>query len=270
MVLVPLNRQELEKIFDKNAKKVITYFLEKTIMLQPELMPGQDILPIQIPKEHIEQWFVQALNAQSVGAGSYPVDILIPNVFGADVKMLSCKIDKDGNLKPRELSGETSLAQKFQNTGANLDILFSEARYGEILDGWKEILSNKLYGVMHEQKIDNIYYFFFLRAGSKFYVCGCRVQPEEISKSIVNYEKSNSNNVWVDNFINSEFGKITIYKAKKRMELRLYPYKWRISDCVIEFDTKQKVNGVNLRKLSENGQLEDYVNASFQEILDRL
>ena len=54
----------------------------------------------EIPKEHIEQWFVQALNAQSVGAGSYPVDILMPNQYGADVKMLSCVIDANDNFAP--------------------------------------------------------------------------------------------------------------------------------------------------------------------------
>ena len=31
--------------------------------------------------------------------GSYPLDILKPNELGADVKMLSCKVDKNDNLK---------------------------------------------------------------------------------------------------------------------------------------------------------------------------
>ncbi len=268
MILEPLNKEELEKIFDVPARQVIQYFLEKTLMLQPELKPNQEVLPIQIPKEHIEQWFVQALNAQSVGAGSYPVDILMPNQYGADVKMLSCVIDANDNLKQGSLSGETSLAQKFQGTGINLDSLFKNKQYEEILDGWKKILYDKLCGVMKERNVTKIYYFFFLRAGTTFYICGCRVNPSELGKASVNLEKSNNNNVWVDNFIDSNYGKITIYKAKKRMELRLFPYTWKIHNKVIEFPTKQNINRVDLRELAKDNGLSEYIKENFKSMIN--
>ena len=87
MVLTPLTKKQLEEIFDDAALEVIDYFLEKTILLQPEILDGQDELPIQIPKEHIEQWFVQAIHAKPVGAGSYPVDIIL-GIYS--VRMLRC------------------------------------------------------------------------------------------------------------------------------------------------------------------------------------
>lgn len=61
---------------------------------QPERIIGQDILPIQVPKEHLEQWVVQAIGALPVSAGNYGVDVIKEGEFGADIKMLSCKISK--------------------------------------------------------------------------------------------------------------------------------------------------------------------------------
>ncbi len=65
--------------------------MNTSLFAQPEVYTDKPSLPIQIPKEHLEQWFVQALQVESVGAGSYPIDILKPNEWGADVKMLSIK-----------------------------------------------------------------------------------------------------------------------------------------------------------------------------------
>ena len=97
-ILRPLPKEELNKFFGKYSLKVIQYFMNTSLFAQPEVYKNKDSLPIQIPKEHLEQWFVQALQVEAVGAGSYPIDILKPNIWGADVKMLSCKVDKNDNL----------------------------------------------------------------------------------------------------------------------------------------------------------------------------
>ena len=56
LVLTPLTLNELKSFFDKDAIKVINFFLKRSIFSQPELIKGQTSLPIHIPKEHIEQW----------------------------------------------------------------------------------------------------------------------------------------------------------------------------------------------------------------------
>ena len=114
MIAVPLDKNELQKFFDNDAEEVITFFIFKAIFSQPDLLPGQESIPIQIPKEHIEQWGVQALGADPIGAGSYPVDLVDElRGYASDIKMLSfsnkTKTGKDSN----QMSGETSLAQKF-------------------------------------------------------------------------------------------------------------------------------------------------------------
>ena len=77
LVLTPMSKSELNDFFDDDSLKVIQFFLRKSLISQPEVLPEQKKLPIQIPKEHIEQWIVQALNARPVGSGSYPVDAKI-------------------------------------------------------------------------------------------------------------------------------------------------------------------------------------------------
>ena len=122
-ILRPLPKEELNNFFSQYSLKVIQYFMNISLFAQPEVYKHKESLSIQIPKEHLEQWFVQALQVEAVGAGSYHIDILKPNKWGADVKMLSCKVDKNNNLTNGD-SGETSLAQKFKGTGISLDDMF--------------------------------------------------------------------------------------------------------------------------------------------------
>ena len=102
MVIAPLKKSKLQEFFNQDAQNLLKYFLFKAIFSQPELVKNQSKIPIQVPKEHIEQWLVQCLGADPVGSGSYPVDIINLNKkYGADAKMLSW------NGKKGSLSGET-------------------------------------------------------------------------------------------------------------------------------------------------------------------
>ena len=150
MFLEPLRYDELRELFDDDAIKVIQFFIKKSLISQPEPMLGQPPIPIQVPKEHIESWVVQAIGGIPTGAGSYPVDVIKPTIFGADVKMLACKMTMQGELANCD-SGETSLAQNFADTGSSLDSLFKSGNYQEIVDGWKDIIFNKLNRTRHKR-----------------------------------------------------------------------------------------------------------------------
>ena len=269
MVLTPLTQQELTTFFDEIAIEVIHFFLKKSIISQPEKIEGQNDLPIQIPKEHIEQWVVQALGVRPIGAGSYPIDI-ISDTWGADVKMLSCKVDNDGNLTNAD-SGETSLAQKFGDgnfgDGNTLDALFASREYAFILDRWKEIIVNKYQRVITDHNIENIYYFIVLRADSQFHLCGIKVNLEELENANVNVTRSTNDSIYVDDFIDNNYGHIKIYKAKKRLELRLKPKYWVDNNRVITFNTNFEQINANIREKIENNQLEDYINETLIPIL---
>jgi len=268
-VLKPLSLEELKSFFDENALQVIGYFLKKSIIAQPEKLPGQNDLPIQIPKEHIEQWVVQALGAKPIGAGSYPIDVLGSN-WGADVKMLSCQIDNNGKLKNAD-SGETSLAQKFNddNFGDNntLDGLFKKKEYELIWNKWKDILIKKYKKVKDEQKTTNIYYFFILRAGLKFYLCALKLNLENLKQTTINEERSTNSSIWIKNFIDDNLGHVKIYKSKKRLELRLKPKKWVEEKLVISFDSNFEQISVNIREKVINNSLSDYIDKYLIPIL---
>ena len=225
-ILRPLSLTELNNFFSEHSLKVIQYFMNTSLFAQPEVYQDKNSLPIQIPKEHLEQWLVQALQVEAVGAGSYPIDILKPHEWGADVKMLSCKVDKSDNLTNGD-SGETSLAQKFVGTGISLDNMFKQEQYQEIIDGWTSIWKEKLVNVKIDKNIDNVYFFFFLRGSKKeSYICAFEVDIDNINTNIITQRDENSKvdkSVFLNGVIDVKYGNSKIYKAKKRLELRLKP-----------------------------------------------
>ena len=75
-VIEPMKIDELEYFFTPTAKKTIQFIISKSIFGQPELLSGQQALPIHVPKENIEQWIVQSLDVEPVGAGSYLIDVI--------------------------------------------------------------------------------------------------------------------------------------------------------------------------------------------------
>lgn len=259
MILTPLSNQELLELFDPTSLKVLDFCMKKTLFSQPERFVGQHQLPIQVPKEHIEQWVVQAIGAIPVGAGSYPIDVIKEDEFGADIKMLSCKINAYGELSDTT-SGETSLAQKFTNAGVDLDTAFKNKEYDSIAKDWSEILKAKLGRVKVEQNLDTIYYIFILRAATKFYLCATKVNLDMIDMMSANSENSTATSVFVDNVIDEKFGNAKIYKSKKRLELRLKPKYWVDNNYVITFDFSKYISPmVNLRKMVEDGNEFEYL-----------
>lgn len=254
MVLKPLTRSELEDMFDERSLEVLRFYIKKAMIAQPEILVGQSPLGIQVPKEHIEQWIVQAIGGKPVGAGSYAIDIVHGN-SGIDVKMLAAKSNKNGELATSD-SGETSLAQKFTDSGVDLDNMFKERKYDEIVDGWKDILYKKLNRVRAEQSLDKLYYFFILRAENKFHLCATSVDVNKITD--LKMLRATDSSVFIDGLIDERFGNSKIYKAKKRLELRLKPKYWHECNYTLDFDLDFVVPARNIRQLLEDGKLTEY------------
>jgi len=269
-VLIPLTKKELEYFFDLNSQKVINFFINKSLFSQPELVNKQKKLPIQIPKEHLEQWIVQALNVKPIGAGSYPVDVVGVN-WAADIKMISCKLDKNGDLTNGD-SGETSLAQKFSDSifgKTTLDNLFKEEKYEFILDKWLEIFKEK-YDILVKDypNVKSTYYFIVLRAGSKFYLTGLKVELNNLENVTLDKKRTTSKSIFENGFIDKKYGYCKIYKSKKRLELRLKPKKWVEEERVLTFDTEFKLNETNIKEIVKNNNLKKYVKELINKIFD--
>jgi len=257
-VLTPIPKEKLLELLDPKAQEIIRYFIKKSLFSQPEPLPEQNTRAVQVPKEHIEQWFVQALDVKPIGAGSYPVDIYNEKEgWAADIKMLNATLNDAGELTNDE-SGEASLGQKFEGAGVDLDNMFVTRQYEKIKNSWLEIFINKFAQVEKDlPAIKNIFYLFILRAGVNFYLVGCSVDMSEIRNVSVSSNTTNKS-VFLDNFITERYGKAKIYKAKKRLELRLRPKNWVEDNLAILFETDfiqdkirlydEEINDVFLRK----------------------
>lgn len=263
MVLKPLTKDELGKIFDNTSLQVIKYYIQKALFAQPEILEGQKEPSIQIPKEHIEQWVVQAIGGIPVGAGNYPIDVMKENQFGADIKMLNCKVDDTGSLCA-SCSNESSLLQNFKDTGSELDILFDQKKYAEIAEGWKEMLFHKLSKAMGDNNLPQLYYIFILKGNTTFYICGFSIDVQAIKN--VGYGKAGDTNVFLSNFIDDKHGNVKVYKSKKRLELRLYPKYLVNNDYTIPINIEYKPRIVNMRDVILNNLMIDYKNQVIGDI----
>lgn len=252
-VINPLSNKELLGFLDDKSKNIIKYFLIKSLFSQPEPKINQRQLPVQIPKEHVEQWFTQSLDVKSVGAGSYPIDIYNEREkWGADIKMLNIKINNSGQISNSD-SGEASLGQKFEGPGIHLDDLFVKGKYIEIKDGWIKLYYEKYKSLNKKYNIKNIYYFFILRPGTQvqgadFYFTGAVLNLKNLDIVKVNDKRTTKKSVFLENFIDNEYGNTKIYKAKKRLELRLHPKKWIDNGLAVKITTSFIPKHINLRE----------------------
>lgn len=261
-VLTPMPKSELLKILDSKAQEVIRYFIKKSLFSQPEPLPEQLARAVQVPKEHIEQWFVQALDVMPIGAGSYPVDIYNEEEgWAADIKMLNAEVDGIGRLT-NKISGEASLGQKFQGAGVDLDMLFKDKQYETIKDSWLSIFRLKISQVEQDlPTIKKIIYLFVLRAGSNFYLIGCEVDVSQLRN--VSVGKTTDMSVYLKNFIENRYGNAKIYKSKKRLELRLSSKTWVDDGLAILFKTNFKHNHIRLYDEELN---EEFLQEQFDRI----
>ena len=251
-VINPLTSRELLSFLDEKSKNILKYFIVKSLFSQPESKVGQKRLPIQIPKEHIEQWFTQALDVKPVGAGSYPIDIYNDrDRWGADIKMLNITLTPAGGVSSKD-SGEASLGQKFAGPGVDLDQMFERKKFEKIKNQWLDLYLSKYKSLGSKYAVDKIYYFFILRPGTQsegadFYFSGAIIDLDQVRLVKVNKNRTTKKSVFLDNFIDKEFGSTKIYKAKKRLELRLRPKKWVESNMMLKITTSYDPKKVNLR-----------------------
>jgi hypothetical protein len=262
-----LSKEEATKLVDSKAYDVINYLLRKVAFSQPESYDVNDKnSDIQITKEFLEQWIAQACALKSIGSGNYPIDVYKENQYGIDVKFVSAKTDINGQLVSSQ-SNETSLGQNFQGFGKDLDQSFEKKEYGQILNGWINILKEKLNQPLKDLGLKVIYYFIFIRAGNKIHLAIAELNLNNLDNLTV--KNSSSTSVFINNFINENYGNVKIYKSKKRMELRLYAKNLQTNNFLTTWDFKNLYpSAIPLRDIVGNNKLEYHINAEFKKFFD--
>lgn len=266
-VLEPLTQDKLKNFFDEISMKVLNHYINTAVFSQPEILPSQEVRPIQIPKEHFEQWVVQALNVKSVGSGNYPIDVVNrEKSWGADIKGLRCKEDDKDRLKNGE-TNETSLIQKFIKSGNQLDADFASRNYIKVKNEWIELWKNKLLEVKESEKLNEIYYFIVLIGIFKFYLLGLRVNINLISKENIGIRKTSDKSIFLSGVIDDKYGSVKIYKSKKRMELRLKPKNLLNDQFLVTFDIPIYRKEINMYELiQDEKRYESYLKEKVRKI----
>lgn len=252
-VLEFLTKKEISQIFDKDSKLVIDYLLKKVLFSQPEKLPGEKNGNIQMTKEFLESWVAQALGWKKIGAGNYPIDVYSKkDKIGADVKFLSAKTDEKGEFAIGT-SNETSLSQKFIDTGKNLDQLFKQKNKKEILKGWMEILIKKNDIPIIDYDLETIYYFIFIRGGDSISLAIAKVNRDIIPA--IKISKLTNTSAFISGYIDEKYGNVKIYKSKKRIELRCKARNLEKDNLLIKWnfsDNLKNQKPVKLRDLVKN------------------
>ncbi len=261
-----LEKEEIEKIIDPTAIKVISYLINKTSFSQPEIIDSNEPIGIQVTKEFLESWISQSCGLQKIGAGNYPIDVYKYGEFGADVKSVSASVDKNGMLT-NKMSGESSLGQNFSDGDINLDTLFKKKNKIELLSKWTAILKEKFNRPIDDFSIKVFYYFIFIRAGNTVYLAVAKVNP----KNLVNLTggKITSASLFVNNFIEEKYGNVKIYKSKKRMELRLIAKKIVEDRLTISWDfNEHKPTVANLREIVISGKIKGHLSSEINKFFN--
>lgn len=94
-----------------------------------------------------------------------------------------------------------------------------------------------------------------MRGEQEFYLCGVEVDIDELENVEVEWDQSTKSSVFLKNYIGDDYGSTKIYKAKKRLELRLRPKQWVDDGLCIELDIPKPLKPVDLRKINN---LDDY------------
>jgi len=271
-----LDQYELNTIFDDEAQKVMNFLIKRAILAQPEKQNNSDSVTFRVPNEHMEQWVAQAIGGTRVGAGSYPIDLISSDgKFGADIAIVSAKSNETtGNLTTGK-SGEKSLGQKFsddewaENESLTLDQLFAEEKILDIAKSSNNIFYKKFKKVILDYpSIENLYYFFIINHSEKekFYLFGLSLNLDEkqlIGNPKHRYYKGKVSNVILDNFLDENFGIVTTYKSKKRIELRLATKFLVDNNYCLTFDVPGKNQIIRLRNYSDE-ELKEFLKSEIE------
>ncbi|WP_457634895.1 hypothetical protein [Persephonella sp.] len=272
-VLEPLTKESIQNVIglNENGKKVIKYYIQVAVFSQPEVLPNQGRISIKIPKEHIEQWFVQALKVKHVGSGNSPIDIKKENMWGADVKSMQYPMDENGDLTKGE-TNETSIIQDFKGVGKDLDEAFKSGEFNKIKNGYVKALKKKLLESKKAYKVNDIYYFIILIGQKKFYLLVLKVNIDLLDGRRIKLhtkKKGKGKSLYLKKIIKDNYGSVKVYKSKKRMELRLIPINLYEDGYLIEFNIPAFNRKISIYELIQNrNKYNYYIKTKFKKIFN--
>ena len=162
-----------------------------------------------------EWWISNLTNGKHIGKGHGAMDVKTDDCRGIDVMCV---------IMNNKYSNEKSLIQNFNDSGSDLDTLFKEKNDIKAVELFKNNLYKKILDVKKKEELKELYILSFISTLSDVFIVCFKLDPEKIkdisSGGFVGKTKKYVN-IHINNFIDSKYGKVKLYKSKKRMELRL-------------------------------------------------
>lgn len=159
------------------------------------------------------EWWVQKVsNGIKIGDGNMSIDIITKDNDGVDV----VSVCLNGNM-----SNEKSIMQNFKESGNLLDLYFNNGEDEKAIELFKTDYITKIRDTINKYELNNIYYSIFISTKTNIYFSCLKINIANIANVKSNGFTKNRKSIYTKNFINSDYGKVTLYKSKKRLELRL-------------------------------------------------
>ena len=169
-----------------------------------------------VEDEFSEYFTALASGGCEIGGGHCGMDVKTKNDEGIDAMCV---------IMNNNISNEKSIIQNFVSSGSDLDTLFKEKKHDETVGLFMNDYKKKLEKVKENRNLKDLYILAFISTNTDIYIACFKINIEKInfvkSGGFVRGETGKGVTILIDNFIDSNIGKVTLYKSKKRVELRL-------------------------------------------------
>jgi len=207
-VLEPCNPSELDIDYKKLEECLRNDYLTQGRM---EYYKNTSTKNLTLEDGFMEYILAKCIDGDRVGEGNCPVDV-VKNDFGIDVLCVCLKGNK---------TNEKSIMQNFGECGKNLDSYFVNEKYQEALYLFKKEYYKKLFTAKTTKKLNRLYYCAFISTDINIYLSVFKINIEHILNMKYETITKTKKNIKFKGFINKKLGMSTLYKSKKRLEIRL-------------------------------------------------
>jgi len=167
---------------------------------------------LYIEDEFSEYWLSKVSNGTEIGKGSGGMDVKTSNNEGIDAMCV---------IMNSIQSNEKSLIQNFDSAGVNLDDLFLNKKDDEAIKLYIDVYKNKILKIKKDKNLSDLYIIAFISTKNKIYLTCFKLNINNIKNIKSNGFTKTEKNIKISNFIDDKYGIVTLYKSKKRIELRL-------------------------------------------------
>ena len=168
--------------------------------------------PFNIEDDFSEWMLAKASSGTKIGNGHEATDVVTSNKEGIDAM---CVI-----MNSKE-TNEKSLIQNFNASGFDLDSLFKNKEDTQAIKLFVNDLNKKLQSVIIKYNLTCLYILSYITLGKCIYICCFKYNIDLLDNVVSTGFTKQGQSIFAGGFIDEKYGNVKLYKAKKRMELRL-------------------------------------------------